>query len=260
MKTLVAVALTALALAGCSEPTGLASSLAPSYAKEAPPVVVVTGSLLNTTFNFDDGIFTSADGPTFNMDDLDTGGTASPPLIAAVHEAPFSDQFLGRVHNNRIRMIVPDGGSLFSLSYDLYIIGSWDGMGKQSGKQYGEDVWSNSIACTATGEPVLTLLTTTFSNQKTVQQSYPKSYPEGGYKAGTGAFAVNTLGFMDDPTSHTPSFTSYSDTWYKMSFSGANPCGAGNPMYVLWSAPNASLQSDYDESWGLDNVHILIDQ
>jgi hypothetical protein len=29
---------------------------------------------------------------------------------------------------------------------------------------------------------------------------------------------------------------------------------------VLWSVPNATLQSNYDESWGLDNVHIMIDQ
>ena len=49
------------------------------------------------------------------------------------------------------------------------------------------------------------------------------------------------------------------DTWYKMHFTGENPCGAGNPMYFVWTVPLADLQSNYDESWGLDNVVIKTD-
>ena len=72
-----------------------------------------------------------------------------------------------------MNLIVPNGGSTFDVSYDLYIIGSWDGDGKQSGKQFGVDIWENSIACSSTGPSVTTLIRTTFSNQKTVQQSFP---------------------------------------------------------------------------------------
>ena len=118
-----------------------------------------------------------------------------------------------------------------------------------------------NIACSPTGPAVATLVRTTFSNQKTVQQSYPHNYGDGGgtNKAGAGSFAIDALGYVNDPTSHTPQFQSVGDTWYKMHFTGLNPCGAGNPIYLQWSVPGATLQSNYDESWGVDNVQILTD-
>ena len=97
--------------------------------------------------------------------------------------------------------------------------------------------------------------------QKTVQQSYPDQYNNGrgGGPAFSGAFAVDALGFINDPTSHTPQFQSAGDSWYKLSFTGNNPCGAGNPLYLVFTVPNANLQSNYDESWGVDNVAIKTD-
>ena len=49
------------------------------------------------------------------------------------------------------------------------------------------------------------------------------------------------------------------DSWYKLSFTGLNPCGNGAPLYLVFSVPNAGLQSNYDESWGVDNVQIMTD-
>ena len=69
----------------------------------------------------------------------------------------------------------------------------------------------------------------------------------------------DALGYIHDETAHTPLFRSMGDTWYKMHFTGANPCGAGNPMYFVWTVPDAHLQSNYDESWGLDNVVVKTD-
>lgn len=260
MKTLLGVSLAAILLAACSEPTSPSSALVPRDSKSPPPPITVSGALTNNMFLFDDGTFNASDGATFTVDDLNPGGfSAASPQVAFVHDGSLN-MFLGRVDNHLIRLIVPNGGSVYSISYDLYIIGSWDGLGKQSGKEWGPDIWETSIACTPTGAPVQTLLRTTFSNQKTVQQSYPNDIGHGGgYKAGTGAYATDALGFRDDPTSHTPLFQSFGDSWYKLSFSGTNPCGAGNPIYVLWSVPNATLQSNYDESWGIDNVHIMTD-
>ncbi|MEO8194320.1 MAG: hypothetical protein ABI681_10765 [Gemmatimonadales bacterium] len=254
------IPLAAIAIVACSESnTGPSASLAARDGKAAPPPVTASGSLTNDMFSFDDGTFTASDGGTFTVDDLNPGGfgAAAPPL-AAVYNAS-ANKFIGRLDNHKARLIVPNGGSTYTITYDLYIIGSWDGNGKQSGKQYGVDLWENSIACTPNGQAVKTLLSTTFSNQKTVQQSYPDNYGNGGSKAGLGSFGQDALGFKNDPTSHTPQFESYGDTWYKMSFSGTNPCGAGNPLYLLWSVPNATLQSNYDESWGVDNVHIMTD-
>jgi hypothetical protein len=260
MKTFLAVSLAAILLAACSEPTNPNAALVPRDSKSPPAPVIVLGTLTNDMFTFDDGIYSASGGTAFNVDDLDPGGIgAASPEISPIHDFAWN-KFLGRVDNHAIRLTVLNGGSAFSISYDLYIIGSWDGQGKQSGKQWGPDVWENSIACTPNGAPVQILINTTFSNQKTVQQSYPNSYGTGGgHPAGTGAYATNTLGYNDDPTSHTPLFRSFSDSWYKLSFSGTNPCGAGNPIYLLWSAPNATMQSNYDESWGIDNVHIMTD-
>ena len=82
-----------------------------------------------------DGMYSASDGAAFNFDDLDPGGFgAASPQIAPVHDFAWNN-FLVRMDNHRIRFIVPNGGSVYSISYDLYIIGSWDGLSKQSGKE-----------------------------------------------------------------------------------------------------------------------------
>jgi hypothetical protein len=261
MKPLLPLSVAALLFAACSESTSPGAALATTDAKATDPGITVSGSLTNDLFTFDDGTFSASDGGTFTVTDLDGGFSAAAPDLSAVFNNP-ANLFLGRLDNHDVTLIVPNGGSAFSVSYDLYIIGSWDGDGKQSGKEFGADVFENGISCTATGQIVKTLILTTFSNQTGVQQSYPGTYgvPGGGTKTATsGAFAVDALGYVNDPTSHTPLFRSFGDTWYKLSFSGINPCGAGNPIFVQWTVPNATLQSNYDESWGIDNVLIKTD-
>ncbi len=260
MKPLFPLSLAMIAIVACSDSTSPTSNLTTQDGKSTGGTFTVSGSLTNDMFTFDDGTFGSSAGSTFTVESLTGGFGASAPNLGSVFNNA-ANKFIGRVDNHKINLIVPNGGSAYDISYDLYIIGSWDGNGKQSGKQYGVDIWENSIACSPTGPVVASLIRTTFSNQKTVQQSYPHDYGAGGgnNKAGDGAFAVNALGYINDPTSHTPQFESVGDTWYKLHFSGVNPCGAGNPIYLQFSVPNATLQSNYDESWGIDNVHIMTD-
>ena len=260
MKNLITLSLAAFLLAACSDTT-TSPNVNPSLAKSGGGGITVAGTLTNNNYSFDDGTFSASDGGTFTVESLTGGFGASAPDLGYVFN-DASNRFIGRLDNHRVNLIVPNGGSVYDITYDLYIIGSWDGDGKQSGKQWGADIWQNDIACTPTGPAVATLLRTTFSNQKTVQQSYPNAYGAGGgtHKAGDGSFAQDALGYKNDPTSNTPVFDSYGDTWYKMHFSGVNPCGAGNPIYLQWSVPGATLQSNYDESWGVDNVHIMTDQ
>jgi hypothetical protein len=260
MKFLLPVSVAALTLAACTDSTGPGSSLASRDAKQTDPPFTVSGSLTNHTFTFDDGTFDASDAGTFTVESLTGGfGAAAPDLGSIFNNA--SNRFIGRLDNHRVNLIVPNGGSAFSVSYDLYIIGSWDGNGKQSGKQYGVDIWENGIACTPNGQIVKSLIRTTFSNQKTVQQAFPHNYGEGGgtNKAGAGAYAADAFGYKNDPSSNTPLFESFGDTWYKLSFTGTNPCGAGASIYLVWTVPNATLQSNYDESWGVDNVVIKTD-
>lgn len=261
MKTLVLLSAAVLAAAACSEATAPPADLAPRSAKpSSDPGISVAGNLTNDTFSFDDGTFSSSAGSTFTVEALSGGFGASSPNIASVYNNA-SNKFLGRANNHRVVLIVPNGGSTYDISYDLYILGSWDGNGKQSGKQYGVDMWSSQIACSAGGPAAQTLIETTFSNQKTVQQSYPAAYGANGSgnKAGEGAFAVDALGFKEDPSNHTPLFQSMGDTWYKLNFRGANPCGPGNAIFFVWTVPDGDLQSNYDESWGLDNVIVKTD-
>jgi len=260
MKPLFTLSLAMIAIVACSDSTSPTSNLATRDGKSSGGTFTVSGSLTNDMFPFDDGTFNGSAGSTFTVESLTGGfGTSAPNLGSVFNNA--SNKFIGRLDNHKVNLIVPNGGSMYDISYDLYIIGSWDGNGKQSGKQYGVDLWENSIACSPTGPAVASLIKTTFSNQKTVQQSYPHNYGAGGgsNKAADGAFAINALGYINDPTSHTPQFESYGDTWYKLHFAGVNPCGAGNPIYLQFSVPGATLQSNYDESWGIDNVHIMTD-
>ena len=260
MKSPLALSLAVLAIAACSDGNSPTSTLTPSEAKSTDPGFTVSGTLTNQMYTFDDGTFSGADGGTFTVESTAGGFGASAPSLGQVFNNA-SNKFIGRLDNHRVNLIVPNGGSRYDISYDLYIIGSWDGNGKQSGKDFGVDIWQNNIACSPTGPAVATLIRTTFSNQKTVQQAFPHNYGEGGgtNKAGANAFAIDALGFVNDPTSHTPEFQSFGDTWYKLHFTGLNPCGAGNPIYLQWSVPGATLQSNYDESWGVDNVQILTD-
>lgn len=260
MKRLVSLSAAALLVAACSDSTSPTSGIAPVDAKSSPPPISVTGNLTNDSYTFDEGTFSGAAGSTFTVEDLDGGfSAAAPSLTTAYNDA--SNGFIGRLDNHELDLIVTNGGSKFSLTFDLYIIGSWDGDGQQSGKEFGADLWSVGVACTPGGTIVQNLLTTTFSNQKTVQQSYPNAWRDGrgGAPAGTGALSLDALGFRDDPTVHTPLFSSFGDTEYRLSFAGINPCGAGSPLYVLFTVPNAELQSNYDESWGVDNVTIKTD-
>lgn len=260
MKRLITFAAAVLAVAACQDVTAPTADLSNRNAKPVDPPIEVVGNLTFDTFNFNDGTYSSSAGATFTAEALTGGFGAAAPNLSPVHN-DSANLFIGRADNHRITLIVPNGGSKYDIAYDLYIIGSWDGNGKQSGKLWGVDLWEADIACSASGPVVQKLIQTTFSNQKTVQQSYPAWYLENGAgkAAGTDAYAVDALGFWHDETVNTPLFRSMGDTWYKLHFSGTNPCGTGQPMYFMWTVPDADLQSNYDESWGLDNVVVKTD-
>ena len=262
MKRLLSLSVAVLALAACSEATSPNSELAPSQAKPAAdPTISVAGNLTNATYTFEDLSISGAAGTSWAADELTDGGfgISSPPITAAYNG---STHFLGREDNTSLFLIVPNPGSTFSLTFDLYIVGSWDGQGKQAQHgAFGQDIWRAAIRCgSASAAPSRILLETDFSNQLTVQQSYPDwATQKGGKKAGTGSYAQDLLGFRFDPSTHTPQFRSFGDTEYHMSFSGTNPCAAGETAFFTFTVPDAGLQSNYDESWGLDNVVIKTD-
>jgi len=265
MKKLLVVPLAALLFAACSDPTNPSaqSDLSPSYAKPVPPPPpTVTGNLVNDTYDFnaDVGVVSSGGESSWGTDTPSGFGASSASTQVVPNDA--SNRFLGRFEETatRVLLVLTNGGERYSLAFDAYIIGSWDGKGKQAQSGFFEaNVFEVGYRCSA-GTGVTLFYQTTFSNQLTVQQDYPKTLGLGGYKAATGSIATDALGYKDHPElSNTPPFRSFGDVTYRLSFAGNNPCGADAAVTFVLSSSNPSLQSVHDESWGVDNVTIKAD-
>jgi hypothetical protein len=130
-----------------------------------------------------------------------------------------------------------------TVSFHLFILKSWDGnqvIDPASGLTIGPDVWSLYVSGGAT------LLTTTFSNSPQFTQAFPGSYPGASFGAGTGSAEINTLGYQ---------FAGPRDAVYPMSFRFPH---TGNTL-TLNFVGSSNLQGIADESWGLDDVEVLLD-
>lgn len=271
MKRLFAAASAALFLAACSESTapGAATDLAVSYGKKTPHQPVgVTGSLTNALFNFDgqSTAAASAGGGGINEASISTNVFEGAALASAIDPVPVYNHpanfFVGRFENTKtvVLLDVPHGGSKYSLDFDLYVIGSWDGIGKQAQSgAFGANAFQVGAVCAADpAGTVRDIFTTTFSNQLTVQQNYPLAYGSGGgAKALTGS--VNSdENFKNDPTVVVPLFKSVSDATYHLTYTGANPCVSGAVTFVFRTY-TPGQQSAPDETWGVDNITIKTD-
>jgi hypothetical protein len=210
----------AVACVACSEPTAVSSN------NNSLRVAAAT----SLSHDFESG--SSLDG-TWDPAKVETSpGTSNKPATS----------FLGRFSTEVVSLSLPAGSSSVTISFDLYIIGSWDGAGKQN---FGSDRWQIEVQRgSAAPENVFH---TSFANQATKPQNYPKQVTQNGTQpAGRGATAVNTLGY-------TPFLgrNDMGDATYHLSFTVSNP-GAG-PMTFLFHTTTPG-QGAPDESWGLDNV------
>ena len=256
MKKFFAVPMAVILVAACSDSTAPArSDLNPSYVKPTEPVAVCSSCPIVGDFDFDNGTTISAAGGSTVGTDIQPG-ISSTADGANIVTSPSQEDFLGRFVNTRTMVVinVPSGSANYNLAFDLYVIGSWDGRGKQAQQgSFLANVIDVGYRCTA-GGPVTSIFKTTFSNQYTVQQDYPNSYLTGGFKAGTGSSAIDALGYAGHPElSNTPQFRSFGDATYALSFSGANPCGTAAVQFTI-STSNPTQQSVIDESWGVDNI------
>lgn len=268
MNRIFAAAAAALFLTACSESTapGAATDLAVSYGRKTPPTPTgVTGSLTNVIFNFDGqttaASTVSAGSATVSTDVLEGVSIESPADPVPVYNFP-SNYFVGRFANTKTAVIldVPSGGSKYLLDFDVYAIGSWDGMGKQAQNGVFEaNVFQIGAICSIDpAGTVRDIFTTTFSNQMTVQQNYPQSFGSGGGSKALSGSVNSDVNFKNDPSVNVPVFRSVSDATYHMTFTGANPCGSGSVQFVFRTyAPGQ--QSAPDETWGVDNITIKTD-
>ena len=180
---------------------------------------------------------TPPEGPVIYWNDFEASAGAewSNHLLDA---SPSGRQFLGQFGNSRTRLALAclPAHQTLRLSFDLYVLRSWDG--NDGEPPIAPDLWSFSVSGS-------TLLITTFSNWSGDYQAYPLAYPYGSYLAFTGATEVNALGYEFNG--------SPMDATYHLSFLFPHQTDA---LEVSFSA--AGLQPLEDESWGLDNVEIRI--
>jgi hypothetical protein len=128
-----------------------------------------------------------------------------------------------------------------TLSFDLYVLKSWDG----DSPTFGKDRWSVGLA----GSPAL--LDTTFSNNfKTATDGSMQSYPWPSSPPQTGAAAVNTLGY---------GFW-FGDATYRFAFTFSHAVESAVVTFSssLYEGKTEQARSTRDESWGLDNVRVTV--
>ncbi len=151
--------------------------------------------------------------------------------------APKGQKFLGEYASSSVGLTVtclPQHTHLL-ISFDLYIIRSWDG--NTIGP--GPDHWKMELA----GRPS-PLIDTTFSNYSWSPQAYPANYPLGNYPYHTGAVALDALGYVYDKWAH--------DAIYHLSFIVPHTGDLATFKFTGYG-----LQPVSDESWGLDNITVV---
>lgn len=106
----------------------------------------------------------------------------------------------------------------------------------------GPDIWAFAL------DDQL-LLRTTFSNfspqDEYAHQAYPSTYPDGDHPARTGAFANNTLGYIWEQQPQ--------DASYRLTFTFDHTL---NDLEAVFSG--LGVQIIEDESWGLDNIEVVV--
>jgi hypothetical protein len=170
-----------------------------------------------------------------------SSGTADPAWDhpASFVTAPSGERFLGQFGNNAAKLTVVPAGlhSQLTLSFDLYIIETWDGNGGTY--QSNADEWR------LTGPSGQVLIDTSFSNCDRESQAYPWPLGVGSSYAYSGAQATGSLGYglicyytegVGDSTYH-----------FQVTVNHALPA-------ATFTFEAVGLQTLDDESWGLDNV------
>ncbi len=178
--------------------------------------------------------FDSAVGPEWSLTNTD---------VTPIGNIPF----LGQYDNESAVLTLsnlPAHASL-TVSFDLYIIGSWDGHG--SGP--GPDIWDLTVAGGTN------LLHTTFSNVPNCSpgdrdQDFPGMYPGSDFVQRTGCVASNSLGFHFIYGFCGQTFDA-GDTTYHLTYTMADSSPA-----ISLAFSSSQVDPGTDERWGLNHVVI----
>jgi alpha-tubulin suppressor-like RCC1 family protein len=149
-------------------------------------------------------------------------------------------RFLGQFGDENIMLTLSDlpAHTQVTVSFDLFIIRSWDG----NNQIHGPDIWQLKV------DEGPTLVHTTFANAppelEDFRQAYPGNYPGRNFLPYTGAVEIKTLGYTEIP-SPAP------DAVYHFVWTFAHTASI-----LRLDFSGQGLQIIQDESWGLDNVKV----
>ena len=219
------------------------SLLAPSATPSATWTLTGTSTTTSTpTFTL-----TPTPTPYFNGFEGPERTGWSPNATAA---SPLNHRvFLGEFGGNQTVTLTLDNlppHTSVKLSFDLYLIRSWDGNGGLPGNTNGPDFWMFAVQ----GIDPSPLLKTTFCNaaagSATCRQAYPAPYDSGiNYPPRFGAVENDSLGFQFDGQPM--------DSVYRLFFSFDH---SASSLVLVFSS--SGLQALTDETWGLDNVEVIL--
>lgn len=176
-------------------------------------------------------------------------------------------KFLGEFHNTTVRFthnepVCPS--ALLRVSFDLYIIRSWDGnVGSNpfDNKSVGPDIFTLSQV----GGP--TYLRTTFTNWpdyfgSQFRQAFPGWFfdneKHSDYPAQIQAVAVNELGFKYRIVPSGELIDQ--DAVYRIVALVQAPVEKCQPIMLEFSAEGLQFEDPRDESWGLDNFELRVEK
>jgi len=146
-------------------------------------------------------------------------------------------------------------GNNFTLQFNLYIIGSWDGAGKL--RKFGVDQWQIGYYCGSNSTSIQNLFTTDFSNQKNEPQHYPNTVDGPTNPAMAGAISTNSLGYFGtDITEYHNGDASGASAVYQINQTFSTSC-SGQSVTFVFQTPRG-LQQLSDESWGIDNFQLTV--
>jgi hypothetical protein len=176
----------------------------------------------------------------------DFSGPVGPEWSTSLTDTtPCGEKFLGQFGGTSVSLSLNNlaDHSVLTVTFDLFIIQSWDGTVTSS---QGPDVWDLTVAG---GE---TLLHTTFANNGD-PQAYPGTFPGASNPTHMGATEVDTLGYTFD---YGPEFGGIlpNDSVYHLSFNF--PHSSSSIQLVFTAALMPTGEPITDESWGLANFTV----
>ena len=200
-------------------------------------VVLVNPSVLGSTIYFND--FEGAVGTEWSNRTTD---------VTPIGSRRFLGQFCNDTVTLTLAQLPPHGQ--VKVSFDLFIIRSWDGIGLPDPRDgvWGPDKWSLNSRDGSMN------FMTTFDNHYTIlhapfhKQSFPGQYPDGTFIPQTAADETNSLGYTWPFSGER---LAGADSVYRLSFGFSHSTSA-----LTFDFSASGLEDLANESWGIDNVKV----